>query len=37
MGLFFNNYNKEGPGVKKNERKKKGFFSFFVINMANHK
>ena len=29
MGFFSNNYNKEGPGVEKNERKKKGFFAFF--------
>ncbi len=35
MGLFFNNYNKEGPGVKKNERKKKGFFAFFEIYFRN--
>lgn len=29
MGFFSNSYYKEGPGVEKNERKKKGFFAFF--------
>lgn len=28
-------YNKEGPGVQKNERKKKGFFAFFEIYFRN--
>ena len=28
-------YNKEGPGVQKNERKKKGFFAFFEIYLRN--
>lgn len=35
MGLFSNNYYKEGPGVEKNERKKKGFFAFFEIYFRN--
>lgn len=35
MGFFSNNYNKEGPGVEKNERKKKGFFAFFEIYFRN--
>lgn len=33
FGLF--DYTKEGPGVEKNERKKKGFFSFFEIYFRN--
>lgn len=36
MGLFnFINYNKEGPGVKKNEPKKKAFIRFFEIYFRN--
>lgn len=35
MGLFSNRYYKEGPGVDKNERKKKGFFAFFEIYFRN--
>ena len=36
MGMFnFVNFNKEGPGVSKNEKKKKGFFRFFEIYFAN--
>ena len=35
MGFFSGNYYKEGPGVKKNERQKKGFFSFFEIYIRN--
>lgn len=35
MGLFSSNYYKEGPGVEKNERKKKGFFAFFEIYFRN--
>lgn len=35
MGFFSNSYYKEGPGVKKNERKKKGFFAFFDIYFRN--
>lgn len=36
MGLFgFMNYNKEGPGVSKNEPQKKGFFRFFEIYFSN--
>lgn len=35
MGLFSNSYYKEGPGVEKNERKKKGFFAFFEIYFRN--
>ena len=30
MGLF-NNYNKPGPGVNKNEKKKKGLILFFEL------
>ncbi len=33
--LFGANYEKEGPGVRKNERKKKGFFNFFEIYLRN--
>ena len=33
FGLF--DYTKEGPGVKKNEKKKKGFFSFFEVYFRN--
>lgn len=33
FGLF--DYTKEGPGVEKNERKKKGFFAFFEIYFRN--
>ena len=35
MGFFSNSYYKEGPGVEKNERKKKGFFAFFDIYFRN--
>ena len=35
MGLFSSNYYKEGPGVDKNERKKKSFFAFFEIYFRN--
>ena len=35
MGLFSSSYYKEGPGVEKNERKKKGFFAFFEIFFRN--
>ena len=35
MGFFSNSYYKEGPGVQKNERKKKGFFAFFEIYFRN--
>ena len=35
MGLFSSSYYKEGPGVEKNERKKKGFFAFFEIYFRN--
>ncbi|MBQ7108568.1 MAG: DUF624 domain-containing protein [Clostridia bacterium] len=35
MGFFSNNYYKEGPGVSKNERKKKSFFAFFEIYFSN--
>lgn len=35
MGFFSNNYYKEGPGVSKNERKKKSFFAFFDIYFRN--
>ena len=35
MGFFSGNYYKEGPGVKKNERQKKGFFTFFEIYIRN--
>lgn len=36
MGVFnFINYNKEGPGVSKNEKQKKGFFRFFEIYFSN--
>ncbi len=35
MGLFSNSYYKEGPGVEKNERKKKKFFAFFEIYFRN--
>lgn len=37
MGVFnFINYNKEGPGVSKNDKKeKKGFFKFFEIYFSN--
>ena len=31
MGLFFRNYDKPGPGVKKDEPPKRGFFRFFDI------
>lgn len=33
FGLF--DFTKEGPGVKKNEKKKKGFFAFFEIYFRN--
>ncbi len=33
FGLF--DYTKEGPGVKKDEKKKKGFFSFFEVYFRN--
>lgn len=36
MGLFgFMNFNKEGPGVSKDEPQKKGFFHFFEIYFSN--
>ena len=35
MGFFSNSYYKEGPGVEKNERKKKKFFAFFEIYFRN--
>ena len=35
MGFFSNSYYKEGPGVSKNERKKKSFFAFFDIYFRN--
>lgn len=35
MGFFSNSYYKEGPGVQKNERKKKGFFAFFEVYFRN--
>lgn len=35
MGFFSGNYYKEGPGVKKNERQKKEFFTFFEIYIRN--
>lgn len=31
MGLFNNNYNRPGPGINKNQPKKKPFFLFFEI------
>ena len=34
-GFNFINYNKEGPGVSKNEKQKKGFFRFFEIYFSN--
>ena len=34
MGFFSKSYYKEGPGVQKNERKKKGFFAFFEMKQS---